>query len=546
MGLLSCGTPIPWEQSLESIKHVKEQGIEQFIHWYKVHASRTNDPRLFGDEIEFMAVHESDFTLYTRADELIDELNREEGKVGTFIYEYASYMIECTPPQPYPEDLNISLRSILGSVTKRREIIKKHLPKGVIPLTLTAYPFLGLKEAMREKDLISPPEFSPTNYVPKDLICKHPRFKILTLNILKRRGSPLEILVPKNNHTDNIQMDAMVFGMGNCCLQITFQASCLEEAIALYDSLIPITPIMLAISAASPIYKGDMSDWDCRWNIVAGSVDDRNVKERMNISKGRFGSVSRYLSDEGQKFNDDPKCLIDATAHTRLIEAGIPKNLAAHIAHLYIRDPLAIYQELIHQDKEESTDHFDNIQSTNWQSLRFKPPTKEGKTGWRVEFRVMDVQFEDRDNARLIIFMAILVRSIVKNPKAWERFYMPITAVDQNFERAHEQKAVTTGKFWWNSQSEPGKLVEISAKEIFQMIYPLLTGVLCDDLDYEGQKVGVDALGFILNRLQGEEPTDALRIREFFADGKPITPDNFIQFLYQRMNGSNREIPSVI
>ena len=541
MGLLSCGTPIPWEESTDALKHVKEQGIEQFIFWYKFHSSRNNDPRLFGDEIEYMMVYESDFSLYTNADELIDELNQEEGRVGRFLYEYASYMIECTPPHPYSDDLNLSLPLIIESISNRREIIKKHLPKGVVPLSLTAYPFLGLRESLREKDLHCPPFLSSAYYVPEKLICKHPRFRTLTENIQKRRGSLVNILVPKDNHTSHIHMDAMVFGMGNCCLQITFQASCMGEAIFLYDSLIPITPIMLAISAASPIFKGEMSDWDCRWNIVAGSVDDRNIKERKNLSKGRFGSVSRYLSEEGQKFNDDPKCLIDTSAYSRLVDGGIPKNLAAHIAHLFIRDPLAIYRELMHQNKEESTDHFDNIQSTNWQSLRFKPPSKEGTNGWKVEFRVMDAQLKDQDNARLVAFMAILVRSIVKDPKVWQQFYMPITLVDQNFERAHEQNAVTQGKFWWPSQGDPGKLVEISAREILQTIFPLLTQVVCDDLDYGGQKVGIDALGFILNRVQGEEPTDALRIRQFFADGKPITPDNFIQFIFQRPNATDNQ-----
>ena len=540
MGLLSCGTPIPWEESIDALKHVKEQGIEQFIYWYKIHSTRTNDPRTFGDEVEYMAVYESDFTLYTSADNLIEKLNKEEKAVGRFLYEYASYMIECTPLHPYSDDLNVSLPLILESITKRRMIIKKHLPDGVVPLSLTTYPFLGLKESLREKDLICPPFLSPNYYIPEVLICKHPRFRILNANIKKRRDGPLNILVPKDNHTNHIHMDAMVFGMGNCCLQVTFQASCMDEAIYLYDALIPITPIMLAISAATPIFKGEMSDWDCRWNIVAGSVDDRPIKEQKNLSKSRFGTVSRYLSEGGQKFNDDPKALIDTVAYSRLLEGGIPKNLATHIAHLYIRDPLAIYRELIHQNKEESTDHFDNIQSTNWQSLRFKPPSKEGTNGWKVEFRVMDVQFEDLDNARLIAFMAILVRSIVSAPpKLWQQFYMPITLVDQNIERAHERNSVTLGKFWWPSQDEPEKLVEISAKEILQMIYPLLTKVVCDELDYNGQKVGIDALGFVLNRVQGEEPTDAMRIRSFFENGKPITPENFKQFVSQRLNAKD-------
>lgn len=92
-------------------------------------------------------------------------------------------------------------------------------------------------------------------------------------------------------------MDAMGFGMGCCCLQLTFQSCNIEEARRMYDALIPIGPIMvcvfrtpaytlayaciqLALTAASPIWRGYLSDVDCRWNVIAGSVDDRTTEER--------------------------------------------------------------------------------------------------------------------------------------------------------------------------------------------------------------------------------------------------------------------------
>ncbi|OWK13132.1 GCLC [Cervus elaphus hippelaphus] len=50
-------------------------------------------------------------------------------------------------------------------------------------------------------------------------------------------------------------MDAMGFGMGNCCLQ-------------------------MALSAASPFYRGYVSDIDCRWGVISASVDDRTREER--------------------------------------------------------------------------------------------------------------------------------------------------------------------------------------------------------------------------------------------------------------------------
>lgn len=45
---------------------------------------------------------------------------------------------------------------------------------------------------------------------------------------------------------DHIYMDCMGFGMGNCCLQTTFQACNITEGRALYDQLTPLTPILVS------------------------------------------------------------------------------------------------------------------------------------------------------------------------------------------------------------------------------------------------------------------------------------------------------------
>lgn len=51
-------------------------------------------------------------------------------------------------------------------------------------------------------------------------------------------------LEPGVAQPDAVYMDAMGFGMGCCCLQLTFQACCITEARTLYDQLAPLCPIM--------------------------------------------------------------------------------------------------------------------------------------------------------------------------------------------------------------------------------------------------------------------------------------------------------------
>lgn len=55
-------------------------------------------------------------------------------------------------------------------------------------------------------------------------------------------------LLSKAALPDHVYMDAMGFGMGCCCLQLTFQACNIAEARTLYDQLTPLCPIMVSNS----------------------------------------------------------------------------------------------------------------------------------------------------------------------------------------------------------------------------------------------------------------------------------------------------------
>lgn len=147
--------------------------------------------------------------------------------------------------------------------------------------------------------------------MPDEIISPHIRFPTLTKNIRLRRGRKVVINVPifidentpipfmdeaasplnttsssesteslhKIIKPDHIYMDSMCFGMGCCCLQVTFQTTDILQAKNLYDQLIPMGPIMLSLTAASPAYKGYLSDQDCRWNVISRCVDDRTPEE---------------------------------------------------------------------------------------------------------------------------------------------------------------------------------------------------------------------------------------------------------------------------
>jgi Glutamate-cysteine ligase len=204
---------------------------------------------------------------------------------------------------------------------------------------------------------------------------------------------------PESNRRPAIHMDAMAFGMGNCCLQITFQAKDIDESRFMFDQLAVLAPIMMALTASTPILKGRIADTDARWGIISEAVDcrtpaergrddprapyeDYNANGKRRIYKSRYDSISTFIyqgtttSDKEEAkgltdrvlniYNDIP-VEIDEESYKQLRNSGIDPALAQHVAHLFIRDPLVVFDGAVEEvDDEKQTDHFESIQSTNW------------------------------------------------------------------------------------------------------------------------------------------------------------------------------------
>ena len=96
-------------------------------------------------------------------------------------------------------------------------------------------------------------------------------------------------------------MDSMHFGMGCSCLQVTFESQSLNHARFLHDMMLPFTPLLAALSAGSPIFKGKLADIDLRWTVISQSVDCRTIEERDKSSanfvpKSRYSTINHYIS----------------------------------------------------------------------------------------------------------------------------------------------------------------------------------------------------------------------------------------------------------
>ena len=413
--------------------------------------------------------------------------------------EFGRFMLEATPGAP----CGIGFRDLLdveSDMKWRRKIAKDHMCANEYPVTLTTFPLLGDRKSITP---YYPPsgEKLRSQFVPDEIANPHIRFPTLAANIRARRGRKVELNVPVfrdektpwpfkdptvdyNMHNwpedddvrngaakDNcIYMDAMAFGMGSCCLQITFQAKNIDEGRKMYDQLSPLGPILLALTAATPIYKGFLADTDVRWNQISRAVDDRTPEElgerplkndRWRIPKSRYASNSTYISQDPRLRPEylDPDLIVDEKVKTRLLEGGMDERLATHFAHLFIRDPIVVFAEDLKQLDLEKGDHFENLQSTNWQHMRFKPPPAGSDTGWRVEVRPMEIQITDFENAAFSVFVVLITRAILSFNL---NFYIPIPRTTENMETAHRRDAVLNDKFYFRRDVLPKRQARLN------------------------------------------------------------------------------------
>ncbi|KAG5897516.1 hypothetical protein JTB14_030013 [Gonioctena quinquepunctata] len=554
---------------------------------------REGDVLKWGDEVEYMIVkffdNKKQAKVSLRGRELLTILNEREqadpkGVKSLWRPEFAAYMIEGTPGKPYG-GLLAHFNIVEANMKLRRKEVSELLMPDERAMTITSFPRLGCEDFTHPPTKPTPNKGATRSlFFPDEGIYPgHPRFLTLAENVNDRKGEKVVINLPifKDKNTkfpvddsskyskaalpDHVYMDAMGFGMGCCCLQLTFQACNIQEARTLYDQLAPLCPIMLAFTAASPIYRGFLTDVDCRWNVISGSVDCRTEEERglkplkenkFVINKSRYDSIDSYLSPQGEKYNDIP-LLYNKEDYDKLVENGIDHLLAGHIAHLFIRDTVSsLFSERIHQNDKEDTDHFENIQSTNWQTMRFKPPPPKSTIGWRVEFRPCEVQITDFENAAIVCFIVLLTRVILSYQL---NLLIPISKVDENMQKAQIRNASREQKFWFrkdittqisppeanecckrrNANCEPTKcdmFVQMTINEIingkegeFPGLIPLINSYLSNmDVDADTHCTIQQYLKFIQRRASGEILTTASWIRKFVTEHPDYRQDSVV------------------
>ncbi len=586
LAILRTGSPLAWDNSKNYLNDVRLAGVKQFIqHYNRIKTVETTD-FYWGDELEYGIFGKLDGGIYDlslRGADIRYELELLENKYSGYSSgcawqpEYGSWMVEAIPKDPYGGYVS-DLLQVEKSMQLRRIRLHSVLKDNEVAPSLSNFPMFGVAGYPHTVNNRGP--IANSMYISDETINPHPRFGALTRNIRLRRDNNVHISIPKENDASNVVMDAMGFGMGCCCLQITMQCKNEAESRFLHDQLAIFAPYYLALSASTPIFKGVLVDTDTRWDAISQAVDDRTTCEAgqcksacspdpllvgggiRRLQKSRYSTISRYITKPANKeeektlqsLNDTPAD-IDEEAYDMLLQGGVDESLAGHIAHLFTRDPLVIFDDAIYVDDSKTLEHFENIQSTNWRSMRWKTPALEAGMsgdgsdkgpGWRIEFRPLEIQLTDFENAAFSLLTVLTTRCILA---MGYNFYIPISYNEINMQRASSKNAVMNQRFYIRrdafvpgagsvvpvDSSDPNSLVEVTLNEFMNGSANIL-GVIPAIREYL-QRLGCNTpllqeiMGYIEHigkKAAGTVPTTASWIRSFVKNHPDYQHNGYI------------------
>ncbi|UKK01542.2 glutamate--cysteine ligase [Theileria orientalis] len=332
-----------------------------------------------------------------------------------------------------------------------------------------------------------------------------------------------------------------------------------------------------------------------------GVINNSFSKGRCS-SSSLFISNSKFCIDN-YKYLNDIKVDCDFDSFVLMTKMGVDPILARHISHNFVYEPLSVPDEDFTQVDCQATDtHYQIFHDTNWNTVRLNHPifptrtdnidsdnnggsshrggntfknnrnhtdkmdndmckhdTSRSNTGrstgvndmvdvkpcrklpWRVEFRPLDIQLTDEENAMFICVVSYVVKVLLLKRL---NLYMPISLVDINTEVSSKIESCHRDLFYFREDVTTNKL---SVKKF--SLHDILFGqvglfkIVADHLEQEliSGDVSKDFRDQLLKYLKhfeqltlGNAPTNATKLRRFIQTHPTYSGDGTIsdQILY--------------
>ncbi|KAK3652855.1 hypothetical protein LTR56_004803 [Elasticomyces elasticus] len=378
------------------------------------------------------------------------------------------FMVESQPGVPYGSEMQELLR-VERDMSERRNTIRKQLRDAEDVFTISNF-------AMFQSPHASVGTIDANSC---DLITDNARYHSVVANMYAR-SSPSSgernqhpatetsigsSLFDRQRHEGMDSANSVndsIHSLGGCGLQLTLSAEDLEQARFLHDQLIPLGPIMMALSAATPLLKGRLVETDTRWAQLSMAADDRTASEKTSLPPP-LGISPMYLQDREsvQKLNTSLPPELEAMVG-EFTGSGIDLAMSRYLAHALSRDPLISTQRSTTTDLSPvgEEDDFRVVElmthfSTFWPHVRLKLPLTPGASPslpWRLEFRPLEIQPTDFENASFVVFVRLLQMTISHFDLD---LCLPMPLVVENMRNAQAKAAALKSQFWFSIGQGP-------------------------------------------------------------------------------------------
>ncbi|KAI1614936.1 glutamate-cysteine ligase-domain-containing protein [Exophiala viscosa] len=453
------------------------------------------------------------------------------------------------------------LREFVATRRNGRRMIQSCLDKNEAVLSMPEFPRIGAPGTYTEPALPNNGVVLQSQFMPDGLLSDYERYGTIHDNMLhRRRKRPVRVRVPifkdtetpwpwresrqfphknhaqesdvnKHEQVDNyIYGDSMAFGPTACGLQVTMQMKDLAQCRYIHDQLCVLAPVIMALSAATPFFRGLLTDWDLRWNQAASAIEDRTLQElqpgvKRSHTRPRWSSTPMFISSDPRmraEYNSN-NVEFDTSIKERLEEAGMDNLLASHYANILSRDPIAMTKNEV--NSYQDVELFEIIHSAIWPHVDFKLPSKDGKAGWRVEFRPSEIQLSDFDNAAFAIFIN-MERAHTRNAVGNEKFFFrqQVQAKDNTSHNDNEDECTELTV----NEIINGR-IEGSRAESFTGLLPLIQAYMQETgVSPEEEKQITKYLDVVRRRANGELLTPATWMRQFVRDHNDYHHDSIV------------------